>query len=639
MDLHIKTILNLISSALAVVSLLPVLPFVDPAILAIAVVGILVGLWSDSTQRYLLNNVTATLVTIAAMAFIALTISRTTIAETVTHALILLLTIRLVTPKEPRHYLQIFSLVLFILAGSSLTSLDLGLGFGFLSHLVLMIIGVTLGLLLLTVFVSDNRLVLNRSDFYRFFKISLAMVCGSLILMITFFFILPRARQPIWSFINQEGPAESGLSESIEPGTYAKTSGYRTLAFRAEMENIPVRELYWRALVLNTPKGNSWERVAPPNESSGIINSTRAVAITMYPESRSDRFLVTLDRAALLSGARFRRTDDHVFIVRSGHSQPYRLEQLSHLSADIRVNGHVDKAFYLTLPDKVSPRLLEVAAQINSNTTSRQQRLDALAAFFREQRLSYSNVNFPRGPDALDEFLFVQKKGYCEFFASAYVTLARLIGIPTRLVGGYYGGEYNPVGGYYLVRDDSAHIWAEVLTQDNRWVRIDPSQWAVNASSMLNDRSTMRLGVVQQLIDSLDHWWVQTIVLFDYYKQINFLQTAGIKLFNFQLDRKYLKVLLIMSGVLSTLLVLAKIIRLQRLSNEARVLRDFRSKVSKRFGKEAYSPALGLGEFSERVNDDSCRAFAQIYQQAVFKDRGLSKQELSELKTLLKKIG
>ena len=148
----------------------------------------------------------------------------------------------------------------------------------------------------------------------------------------------------------------------------------------------------------------------------------------------------------------------------------------------------------------------------------------------------------------------------------------------------------------------------------------------------------MHLGVVQQFVDSLDHWWVQTIVLFDYYKQINFLQTAGNKLFNFQLDRKYLKVLLIMSGVLSTLVLLTKILRLQRLSNEARVLRDFRSRVRKRFGKDAYSPALGLGEFSERVDDDSCRAFAQIYQQAVFKDRGLNKQEIAELKSLLKKI-
>ena len=394
MDLNIKTILNLLCSALAVVSLLPVLPFVDPVILAIAVGGILLGLWSDGTQRYVLNNFMATFVTVAAMGFIALTISRTTIAETVTHALILLITIRLITPKEPRHYLQVFSLALFILAGSSITSLDLGLGFGFLSHLVLMVVGITLGLLLLTVFASDQRLALSRSDFYRFFKISLAMTCGSLLLMAVFFFILPRARQPIWSFINQEGAAESGLSESIEPGSYAKTSGYQTLAFRAEMENLPVRELYWRALVLNTPKGNSWERVAPPSESSGIINSTRAVTVTMYPESRSDRFLVTLDRAAILSGARFKRTDDHVFSVRSGHAQPYRLEQLSHLNADIRVNGRVDKGFYLTLPDKVSPRIFEVAQQINSGATSHQQRLDALADFFRGQRLSYNNINF-----------------------------------------------------------------------------------------------------------------------------------------------------------------------------------------------------------------------------------------------------
>ena len=47
----------------------------------------------------------------------------------------------------------------------------------------------------------------------------------------------------------------------------------------------------------------------------------------------------------------------------------------------------------------------------------------------------------------VDDFLFGTRRGYCEFFASAYATLARLVGIPARLVGGYYGGDYNALGG------------------------------------------------------------------------------------------------------------------------------------------------------------------------------------------------
>ena len=94
--------------------------------------------------------------------------------------MIVLLIIRLLTPKESRDYLQIFVLGLFILAGSSLISLDLGLGFSFLTYLVLMIFQFTLGLVLLTVFVTDKRLAMPRQDLYKLVKVSLIMPVVSL---------------------------------------------------------------------------------------------------------------------------------------------------------------------------------------------------------------------------------------------------------------------------------------------------------------------------------------------------------------------------------------------------------------------------------------------------------------------------
>jgi len=51
----------------------------------------------------------------------------------------------------------------------------------------------------------------------------------------------------------------------------------------------------------------------------------------------------------------------------------------------------------------------------------------------------------------------------------------RAAGVPARVVGGYQGGEPNPVDSYLVVRQSDAHAWAEVWLKDEGWVRVDPT--------------------------------------------------------------------------------------------------------------------------------------------------------------------
>ena len=62
-------------------------------------------------------------------------------------------------------------------------------------------------------------------------------------------------------------------------------------------------------------------------------------------------------------------------------------------------------------------------------------------------------TGLPTGEDALEKFLFESKQGNCEFFASSFALILRGAGVPARLVGGYLGGEYNELGGYFLVSE------------------------------------------------------------------------------------------------------------------------------------------------------------------------------------------
>ena len=78
--------------------------------------------------------------------------------------------------------------------------------------------------------------------------------------------------------------------------------------------------------------------------------------------------------------------------------------------------------------------------------------------------------------DSVDTTLFDTQKGFCGHFASAYATMMRAAGVPARIVTGYLGGEWNPVGGYFIVRQSEAHAWTEVWLDGQGWTRIDPDR-------------------------------------------------------------------------------------------------------------------------------------------------------------------
>jgi transglutaminase-like putative cysteine protease len=100
---------------------------------------------------------------------------------------------------------------------------------------------------------------------------------------------------------------------------------------------------------------------------------------------------------------------------------------------------------------------------------------NAALLFFRQEAFFYTLQPPLLGQHAVDDFLFVSRRGFCEHFASAYVFLMRAAGVPARVVAGYQGGEINPVDGYFIVRQSDAHAWAEIWLADKGWIRVDPT--------------------------------------------------------------------------------------------------------------------------------------------------------------------
>lgn len=132
---------------------------------------------------------------------------------------------------------------------------------------------------------------------------------------------------------------------------------------------------------------------------------------------------------------------------------------------------------YTSLPD--SEELLDVARLSQVVTRDHTDRYDKVLAIedYLKQNYAYDLDIAPQTEegDAVSYFLFREKRGYCEHFASAMAVMARSAGIPARVVTGYTGGTYNPFTGLWEVKQSDAHAWVEVYFGAAGWVPFDPT--------------------------------------------------------------------------------------------------------------------------------------------------------------------
>ncbi|MFQ5428760.1 MAG: DUF3488 and DUF4129 domain-containing transglutaminase family protein [Phycisphaerae bacterium] len=186
--------------------------------------------------------------------------------------------------------------------------------------------------------------------------------------------------------------------------------------------------------------------------------------------------------------------------------------------------GLVDRLFYRAGPprDGISniPRRVKVfarsfVADLGDPTDPRQRA--SIAAGIRDYLASSEfKYTFNRGavmdPDEpIEDFLFENKKGHCEYFASAMTLMCQAVGIRARMVNGYHGGEYNPAGGFYLFRQRDAHAWVEVYLAGRGWIRFDPTPPAAVAHRA---RDATVFGRAKRFLDSLQFKWSTLIVSF-----------------------------------------------------------------------------------------------------------------------------
>jgi len=133
------------------------------------------------------------------------------------------------------------------------------------------------------------------------------------------------------------------------------------------------------------------------------------------------------------------------------------------------------KSRYLQLPNTVPQRVKDLAASLTKDSKNDYDKAKAIETYLRSLKYN-ENADFtPQDRDAVDFFLFDSKQGYCVHFSSAFNVMMRSIGIPTRLVTGFIGGEYDANSGSYTVRGTAAHAWPQVYFPGAGWVNFEPT--------------------------------------------------------------------------------------------------------------------------------------------------------------------
>src|SRR5207244_1453891 len=131
------------------------------------------------------------------------------------------------------------------------------------------------------------------------------------------------------------------------------------------------------------------------------------------------------------------------------------------------------RARFLQLPP-LSARVRELAREVTAGTRGARDAAEALTSHLAG-RYRYTRVlRRTTALDPVEEFLFVQRSGNCEYFAASLAIMLRTLGIPARVVNGFQRGEWNPYGRHFIVRLLDARAWLDAPVHA-AWETLAPS--------------------------------------------------------------------------------------------------------------------------------------------------------------------
>jgi len=624
---RIKSVLGALSIGIALLGYLPLQPYLGPFARYFFPAALALGLYLQVRDRALSARILTPL-SILLFLYLASGFSLDRLVPVTADLLVVFLGIRLLGERSGRNYLQVFALSLFCLAASSLYTLSAL----FIIYLLLLLLLLAVSLVVLTFHAHDPDIVLPKEEAKKVLAVSTLMPVVSVPILLFLFVLLPRTQYPLWNFMNGPVAKKTGFSETVQPGNASSVAEVKGVVLRAICSRVPEQKLYWRGIVLNGFSGDAWVRLPIPREPAPAVGKGEVIRQEIYPEPSRTPYLPALNVARAISGVRHEESADAVFRGRGTTDRRVKYLAESILAENMEVKGGIDRAFYLELPGTLSERVRAKGRDLARPELDEAERMRRLERFFRDQKIAYATTALPVGGDPLDAFLFDKRRGNCEYFASSYATLLRLAGIPSRLVGGYRGGNYNEMGGYYLVTEEMAHVWVEAYLDGVGWQLVDPTAWSVGATPTGGTVTGLRM-----YLDAVGFYWNKAVVTYDLEKQIALVKSAGGKARDFRFPDGVGKASAAPVLVLLTSVALVALYLRRPGTAQGRVLKRMLRAVERRYPGAAGGQE-GLFELAARLNDPYLLEFVALYGSAIYSDRRLKADEMARLNEIIREL-
>jgi protein-glutamine gamma-glutamyltransferase len=384
---------------------------------------------------------------------------------------------------------------------------------------------------------------------------SLLVAVSALLLGSIIFFLIPRFTTGYLSALNLRPATLTGFSDNVSLGEIGKIKKNSTVVMRIRLDDDPARfeNVRWRGIVLTNFDGKRWFTPAheetvllpdadgeylarqsprPPGRFSRLSYTilmepiaTEAIFVVAEPEKLRGRFGSETD------GGAYQPRRSYLLSDRTGSLfNPFRnftrirYQATSAIPAvppeELRKAGSAYpddiRATYLELP-ALDPRVKKLADQITSPWRNAYDQAANIERYLKTRYGYTLDLTGPPPDDPLPYFLFVRRAGHCEYFAAAMTVMLRAEGIPARYVTGFLPGEYNDVGGDYIVRESDAHAWVEVYFPAYGWLTFDPTP----AGEARKGGILARLGLYE---DWFQLAWSEWVVNYDFIHQITLAQ-------------------------------------------------------------------------------------------------------------------
>lgn len=449
------------------------------------------------------------------------------------HFLLALQAVKLLAPKKGRDWLQLYLLSFFSLLASSALSVEISFAVIFVCYLF----AAPWVLVLFHLKTATEAAGRNPDLDTRLLSWSLFRLVGSVdivLLSLTVFFFLSFPRLSAGFFGNAwaTGSAVTGFSDHLALGEVAEIQKNNAVAMRVSIDQPGQQggeEFYWRGVALDLFDGRKWQKSRsdsvplrrqgetflvgePAADTASLIHQRIAL------EPLGSAALFTLSGPVIISGRFPSLFQDPLGNLRAAYPFPFQIsyEVLSHPAAGRQVRSPASDSLQLPATD---PRIAQLLHRITDAIRGDLNKARALEGYLKEN-YRYSLKDLPAGEgDPLALFLFEVRQGNCEYFASALAVMLRMLGIPSRVVNGYLGGEWNPYGEYYLVRQSSAHSWVEAYFEGQGWATLDPTP-------PLPRRPGENLFTsLTHFVDFLRMRWYRHVINFSFVDQYQFFNT------------------------------------------------------------------------------------------------------------------